>query len=776
MLVLALPAAAQGGAAAPSPDPEPLPATGPEYADDVDVITVTGQRREDDSQSQGIAITRFSQQELDQLGITRLSDLQANIPSLHIAQSGSATIVTLRGVGIENLNLSGEPGVLFIVDGIPIGDVGAIDGAFYDVESVRAHRGPQGTQGRKNASGGWIEVQSVPPQPDFSANFDYQYGTYDQHVSRWALNVPLAEEKLMARFSGRFEDRDGYQRAVRFFDPVNLFNFAPIRPNRSDDFNSAHDLSMRFQLRSLAVEDADIRLLGSYALRRGNAPAPHLLSQPGTSSTRTGLFDPRFPGRLARTSDDPNYNLTNLPTPQDTRTGSATLIGKREFQTDSFGRLKLELTAGFFHSDREIAFDLDATERDAQILYKQDESNQYSGELTLETVGSRPWEWKIGVFYRQEERRAFAGIHTRPIFTRRSHQAIENDSIAGFFELTYHVSEQVRLLVGGRYSLDHRFIRDIGSAVDIGLDTVPDRLGRPRRPGLIGVRGSFDAFTPKVEFQWQWRDTSHVSLSVTNGSKAGGFPLGQRCDQAVECPPYGNENVWQYQFTSKNEFFEDRLRLNLTLFLMDYDPYQVCVLGPLQTVCNIGGSATSRGIELELLAHPTPEFAINLNFNLLDARIDNYRLVDPFQPRFDFEVRPPEPNPLFGFAQDLSGNRMNKAPKYNLAVGFQYDLAAESFGLSGGGTVTPRIQYQYQSRTYYRPWNRPEFSQPRFSKVDARISWRSESARWSVEAFVDNLTDVDVINYLQVGSIGDGTVFGYYQPPRTAGIRVGMSY
>ena len=57
-----------------------------------------------------------------------------------------------------------------------------------------------------------------------------------------------------------------------------------------------------------------------------------------------------------------------------------------------------------------------------------------------------------------------------------------------------------------------------------------------------------------------------------------------------------------------------------------------------------------------------------------------------------------------------------------------------------------------------------------------RLAWRSHSGRWSVEGFVNNVADVDIINYVQVGGPDDGTVFGFYQSPRTAGIRLGLHY
>lgn len=763
-------AAAQGVPDAGTDEPVGTEESG--TSDDLDTITIRGQHTGSDAQTQAIAISAFNQEALDQLGVTRVSDLQGNVPSLHISKSGTATIVTIRGVGIENTNLSGEPGVLLIVDGIPIGDVGAIDGAFFDVGDVEVLRGPQGTQGNRNAAGGWIEVNSAPPVPDLFAHLDYQFGTYDQHVWRWALNVPLAGEKLMTRFSGRFEDRDGYQRAHSFFDPFNPFDFVSIESaQRSDDFDSAHDLATRFQLRSVPFAGADIRLIGTYGFQRGNGAAPYLLGDPGAGTLR---FNVRFPGIRARPGDDPRWSGTNIKTPLDGESGSVALLGTFDWPKTLLGPLQVDAKFGFYRADQEQALDGDATDRDARVFYFKTSTQQFSGELAVGTVDARPWDWRLGAFFRREERRQFGAILTRPRSRSRKHQEVITSSIAGFFEVSYWLTSRFHVMLGGRYSFDQRAAADLPQGVEVHHPSIPPRTGIFRRRLRPRPAENFSAFTPKFLVQWQWSDSSFVAVDVTAGSKAGGFFLGRNF--FGEPDVYGTEKLWQYQLTSKNEFLDERLQLNLSLFWTNYNPYQVCFVVGIETECRTGGDATVRGIEAEMLAYPVPELAINLNFNLLDARIDNFRIVDRSINRYILGTSPLQTNPLWGFPQDVSGNRLNKAPKYNLALGVQYDVELSGLGLAAGGTLTPRIQYQFQSRTYFRPWNQARYSQPAYSKVDLRLAWTSPSSRWKVEGFIDNLTDVDVLNYLQVGAVFDETVFGFYQAPRTAGIRVGFNY
>jgi outer membrane receptor protein involved in Fe transport len=168
---------------------------------------------------------------------------------------------------------------------------------------------------------------------------------------------------------------------------------------------------------------------------------------------------------------------------------------------------------------------------------------------------------------------------------------------------------------------------------------------------------------------------------------------------------------------------------------------------------------------------------ISGNFNLLDAKIDNFRIADPTLEKFPLPLAsPPVPNPLAGFPQDLSGNTLPKSPKYNLTINVQYDIHLASLGLPEWGTLTPRIQYNFQTQTFYRVWNDDSASQERFSKIDLRMTWRSNSNRWSVEGFVNNVTDLDVINSLFLSANADGSITAQYQLPRTAGFRFKFSY
>ncbi|MGB2264893.1 MAG: TonB-dependent receptor plug domain-containing protein, partial [Glaciecola sp.] len=71
--------------------------------------------------------------------------------------------VTLRGIGAENINPGGDPGVAVHVDGAYQQYTGYIAQDLFDVERVEVLRGPQGTLYGRNATGGSINIITKKP-------------------------------------------------------------------------------------------------------------------------------------------------------------------------------------------------------------------------------------------------------------------------------------------------------------------------------------------------------------------------------------------------------------------------------------------------------------------------------------------------------------------------------------------------------------------------------------------------------------------------------------
>ena len=89
------------------------------------------------------------------------------------------------------------------------------------------------------------------------------------------------------------------------------------------------------------------------------------------------------------------------------------------------------------------------------------------------------------------------------------------------------------------------------------------------------------------------------------------------------------ETANSYEIGMKGEFFDNRLRLNTSLFYVDYEDFQttlnVDVGGPLTvpTLSN-AGTATIEGVELEVVAVPTDWLDIQASLGYMDAEYKTF--------------------------------------------------------------------------------------------------------------------------------------------------------
>ena len=180
------------------------------------------------------------------------------------------------------------------------------------------------------------------------------------------------------------------------------------------------------------------------------------------------------------------------------------------------------------------------------------------------------------------------------------------------------------------------------------------------------------------------------------------------------------------------------------------------------------GRAHVKGIELEAVATPVDGLRLNAAATFTKAEYDEYVTINN-----RFAGPAPGCDPVTRLC-DFSGNRLVQTPKYTFNLGGQYSFA------TGYGQVTPRVDLFWSSDLFFLSANGPLERQGGYSLVDLSVIWKAPGERWTVEAFVRNATDEDIISNdgLQSNTLGNG--FGLdnytYYPPRTYGVRVGMNF
>src|SRR3569623_1667246 len=160
-------------------------------------IIVTARRREERMQSVPVAITAFSQTDIEQKHIVQLSDLMKNVPSLSGGQHDSDA----NGFYGELIRLRGLPGSEVYFADVPLGDVdynpttgsthGLSVGFYFDLDHLEIDKGPQGTLFGKNSVGGLISIEPKRPTNDYEGYLKVTLGKYNDKEAEGAVNIPL---------------------------------------------------------------------------------------------------------------------------------------------------------------------------------------------------------------------------------------------------------------------------------------------------------------------------------------------------------------------------------------------------------------------------------------------------------------------------------------------------------------------------------------------------------------------------------------------------------
>ena len=317
-----------------------------------------------------------------------------------------------------------------------------------------------------------------------------------------------------------------------------------------------------------------------------------------------------------------------------------------------------------------------------------------------------------------------------------------------------------------------------------------------------------------------------VYASYSTGAHSGGFNTGV---VTISGTPtllgFEPEIVKAYEIGTKNSFLDRRLTLNAALFYNKYtdlhaqtsipnpnDPLTVIAL-----VQNIGED-DAYGVDLEATFRPTERLKLNAAFNRLHAREREYAVnvfnfggtasfcgitpscvastgeantvqgtpfpnarTDPnrFVPILNASGNPivdsnGVPQLRYVIAgEGLDGTRYvsKKAfsPDYTFQFGAGYDIP-----LGGGATLTPEVQFYWNSG-YILSDLTPDFGQqPAYTKTDLRITYRSGDDRFRVQAFVNNVEDEAVITRAVYSN--HRSQLATYGRPRTYGVSAGFRF
>ena len=209
-LALVLFTPGSGHAQEPADPAQPAEPTAPPDSG-IEEIVVLGAESEAVSDFEAAdSVVGFGAEDLAALGAQDVADLAAFTPNLEIVTSGATTpTFFIRGVGLNDFNANSTGAVAIYQDDVAINAPALQLGTLFDVEAVNVLRGPQGTGLARNASAGAIKIYSRKPTGEFGAFLRSEFGNLQFRDFEGAIEAPIYEDLLAARFAFRYSERDG---------------------------------------------------------------------------------------------------------------------------------------------------------------------------------------------------------------------------------------------------------------------------------------------------------------------------------------------------------------------------------------------------------------------------------------------------------------------------------------------------------------------------------------------------------------------------------------
>ncbi len=763
--------------------------------EDLQNVIVTARRREERSQDVPLAIAVLDAASLDSRGtfsIGRLNQLQPSIQFYSSNQRNSA--VNIRGIGAPfGLTNDGiEQGVGLYVDQVYYARSASATFDFLDVEQVEVLRGPQGTLYGKNTTAGAINITSRKPSFTPEARVEVSAGDYDFVQAKASVSGPLVGDKLAGRIGVSYTDRRG-----------TIFN-----TTTGDNINEQNNAGVKGQLLLHATDKLDLTLSGDYS---SQDPLGYGQIYVREGSTQRALN--RQYAALAAASSNytpPSFNPFDRVTDLDADMSAKNTLGGTSLLAEwnlDVGKLT---SVSAWRSWRWGP----ANDRDfiglpiTTVSQNPSRQDQWTQEVRF-AASAKKVDYVVGVygFYQEIDT---AGVQEQgPLASRwllsganannpailnglRSENDIglKNTSAAAFGQLTWHVTDKLKVQPGLRFNYDKKdgkYIATVTNATNTALTAAQVGVLAPQNyapefsdTNLSGDFTTSYAFTPDV--------LTYVTFArsfKSGGINLSGLPLDANNQPITAVETVKPEKVNHYEAGLKTQFFNRQVTANLSAFWTEIADYQATVTNSQANVIR-GYLANAdkvrvRGVELDFAATPTQNTYFYLNGAFTDHEYESFPDA-PCPPELAGGTTANAANPASapgtpgGFSPafcNISGQWLPGISKVALSYGFDYTLPTQLLGRTGGAYFG--FDGSYRSKFSSNPSRSIYTDIDGFSVANFRAGFRTDSG-WDIYGWVRNAFDEEYFDFLSTQSGSTGLVIGQPGDPRTYGVTARVSF
>jgi iron complex outermembrane receptor protein len=172
-------------------------------------VIVTAQKREQNAQHVGIAISSFNDEKISTMGFSKSTDVIHYVSGVNFTGStaGQHKMFNIRGVAQQDYNDTAESPNAVYMDETYYAATYLQRFGMFDLERVEILKGPQGTLFGRNATGGLGHFISKKPTDDFDAYVDIEYGSHNKAKIESAVGGKLSTS-VNGRLAMMFERHD----------------------------------------------------------------------------------------------------------------------------------------------------------------------------------------------------------------------------------------------------------------------------------------------------------------------------------------------------------------------------------------------------------------------------------------------------------------------------------------------------------------------------------------------------------------------------------------
>jgi iron complex outermembrane recepter protein len=805
-------------------------------------VLVTAERRTQSLQKSSVSIQAYSSEALQEAGVSQIRDLTAISPGVQIGQGGAATQIYIRGVGDFGALPTSNAAVSTYVDGFYVARSNAIEGNFFDIARLEILKGPQGTLYGRNSAAGALNI--ITNQPILGKNegaINAEVGNYDLTNVDGMLNLALGDSFAL-RGALQVVRRDGYASDGTDDDKKESFRLQALY-QPGDDFSlklaaaytnvtgkgSGYMLdtlnfpaAARADLAALGVTIPNGAHIGMTDPRAGNVVfgigrllwgegfGPFALNS-GQTGPYSGLFALPYcyPKSATDSASVSGVNMPIAPTTAglcNVNTGApagtfvagidptrwASLVG----QDNRYWNINAELNVPLGFAKLTVMPGYRRVDNDYTVFHvtgydnggRKDEVSESSTIEVRLANDSDLIDWTAGLYYFDERQSAATGAEQFQMLggflgNNAAPVRIETNNYAAFAQATWKLSENLRLITGGRYSHEKKEID--GSRIDVYPNFTFTLL--PVAPGVSVPLGCYSgpvdclvnrfvgaktdsAFNWKAGVEYDLTPQNMLYATVATGFKAGGLNY-----TAVDFPndltpiPYDPEKLTALTIGSRNRFMDGRLQVNAEGFYWNYEDHQDNVAvatgsGALVGVTQNAGKAKSYGAELDVVAKVTGSDTLRLNMQLNETRYDRFSFLSSPVSQFDTGCATGPSAVPGSVVVDCSGFPLTNAPKVTGSAAFTH-----VFVLPQHATLDATISGQYASSRYLYSDFTQQMKAPSYGLVNVNATYHSPDDNWSFGVFGRNLTDEDVYT-------GGFAISGFYESLKVVNVGAPRTY